>query len=256
MKESTNNIPILTYHSIDESGSVISTSPGMFRRQMTFLKENGFRTITLSEFVAIVESGLFPPRHVVLTFDDGFQNFLTTAFPVLQDLALTATVFLVTDYCGRINNWAGNGQDIPREQLLSWSEVKGLAKYGIEFGAHTRTHADLTRLPATRIDEEMIGSQRSIQDALGSDVKCFAYPFGKFNRYVKERAANTFRAVCTTKLGKAGPSCDLSSLDRIDAYYLGREKAIQSISSRNFDRYLAFRQVLRSLRSRITTISN
>jgi peptidoglycan/xylan/chitin deacetylase (PgdA/CDA1 family) len=217
---------------------------------MKFLKENGFQTITLREFAGISATGEdFPAKTVVLTFDDGFQNFRTKAFPVLEDLGFTATVFLVTDFCGKLNDWNGNGPEIPRERLLSWPEVKELAKLGVEFGGHTRTHPDLTVLSACKVADEIAGSRAAIQDALGTDSASFAYPFGKFNSDIKATAGRTFEVACTTRLGKAVPKCDLLSVNRIDAYYLGNQTAIRSISGSNFDRYLAFRQLLRDLRS-------
>src|SRR5215831_16583733 len=94
-------IPILTYHSIDDSGSVISTSPEVFRRQMECLHALNCKVISLKEFARVINEGAgLPRRTVVLTFDDGFRNFAAEAFPVLRRYGFQATVFLVTDTAG------------------------------------------------------------------------------------------------------------------------------------------------------------
>ncbi|MEO6051263.1 MAG: polysaccharide deacetylase family protein, partial [Pyrinomonadaceae bacterium] len=96
------NIPILTYHSIDESGSVISTAPDVFRQQMKFLKEANWNVVSLSELACLfLNKTPLKSQTAVLTFDDGFRNFYTTAFPILEEYNFKATVFLVTDYCGK-----------------------------------------------------------------------------------------------------------------------------------------------------------
>jgi len=246
-------IPILTYHSIDESGSVISTKLEVFRRQMEFLNENGYNVVSLGNFLEFSnEENSLPPETVVLTFDDGFQNFYTSAFPVLEKCGFKATVFLVTDYCGKHNDWAGNPAALPPSKILSWNEIKELNDYGIEFGAHTRTHPDLTRIRDAQIESEIAESKSAIENALGSEVKTFAYPFGKFNRSAKQIAEKMFKAACSPNLGKVNRSSDFFSLERVDAYYLSNPKIFNSLSSKTFDRYLRFRQSLRDFKSLIS----
>ncbi len=98
----TTEIPVLTYHSIDNSGSVISTGPETFRKQMQILADADFNVVSLKTLgKSLLENAALPPKTIVLTFDDGFQNFYTTAFPVLNEYNFPATVFLITDYCGK-----------------------------------------------------------------------------------------------------------------------------------------------------------
>ncbi len=154
-------IPILTYHSIDTSGSVVSTAPEVFRRQMKSLSESGYNVVALNNLVEVLANKqTYSPKTVALTFDDGFQNFYTTAFPILKEYGFQATVFLVTDYCGKYNDWGDNLPKLPRSKLLSWQEIKELNKYGIEFGTHTRTHPDLTKIAASRVEGELFESKR------------------------------------------------------------------------------------------------
>jgi peptidoglycan/xylan/chitin deacetylase (PgdA/CDA1 family) len=247
------NIPILTYHSLDENKSVISTAPDVFRRQMNRMSEMGLRGIslqTLSE--SLIANHAVPKGSVVLTFDDGFENFYTTAFPVLEQYGFKATVFLVTEFCGKNNDWENNPSKIPPSKLMSWSQVKELDSRGIEFGSHTKTHPDLTRITEAVAEREIVESQAEIEDALGRPVTAFAYPYGKFNNSVRQIAAQRFSSACSTNLGKAGADSDLFSLERIDAYYLSRPLVFDSLSSSMFDRYMQFRQAMRSIRATIS----
>ena len=246
----TLNLPILTYHSIDESGSVISTAPEVFRRQMKFLSETGYNVVSLDKLVnSLIDEKPSLSKTVALTFDDGFQNFYSTAFPVLEQYGFNATVFLVTDYCGKYNDWAGNPPNLPRSAMLSWNEVKELNKCGIEFGSHTRTHPDLTEISIAEAEREMVESKAVIEDSLGCEVKTFAYPYGKFNPSVKKVAENNFQAACSTTLGKVRRGSDFFSLERIDTYYLSNQKIFNSIPSKTFDRYMQFRRAMRDFKA-------
>lgn len=246
-------IPILTYHSIDESRSIISTAPDVFRRQMKSLSDNGLRGISLETMLrSATSSNAFPESSVVLTFDDGFRNFYTTAFPVLQEYGFKATVFLVTDHCGKRNDWLGNPPGLATERLMSWAEVREVKSSGIEFGSHTRTHPDLTRLSETRVKREIVESKDAIENAIGGPVTTFAYPYGKFDECVRKLVAQNFDAACSTNLGIANAESDRFELERLDAYYLSRPRVFDSLSTQSFDRYMKFRQALRAVKARVT----
>lgn len=246
-------VPILTYHSIDDSGSVISTAPRIFRNQMRFLSDTGYRAIPVRELVATIQAkGPLPEKTVVLTFDDGFRNFYTEAFPVLAEFGFRATVFVVTDFCGGHNDWPGNPAELPRSELLSWEEIKELDEAGFEFGSHTRTHADLVKLSQEQVADELAGSRSAIQHQLGRDVTSFAFPFGRSNQLVRRRAMHEYTAACSTDLGMVDSLSDLSSLKRVDAYYLGNRRIFERFSSGAFVNYLRVRQSMRSVRSLLT----
>ncbi len=241
---------ILTYHSIDGSNSVISTAPQIFRRQMRFLRENDYNVISLSKLVELFTANKpLLPKTVTITFDDGFRNFYAEAFPVLEEYGFEATVFLVTDFCGKYNDWAGNPPELPRSELLSWREIKELNKYGIEFGSHTRTHPDLTRISDAEAQCELTESRLIIQGKLGTKVSTFAYPFGKFNPQIKRIAEGNYAAACSVNLGKTQAESDFYSLARIDTYYLLNRKIFDALSTKTFDYYLQFRQTMRDFKS-------
>lgn len=249
----TAKVPVLTYHSIDASGSIISVTPEVFRRQMKFLSEAGYNAVSMIDLInSLIEQKPIFPKTVALTFDDGFQNFYTTAFPILEQYGFKATVFLVTDFCGKNNDWADNPPKLPPSKLLSWREIKELNGRGIEFGAHTRTHPDLTRISLSQTEREIVESKAIIEDSLGGAATSFAYPYGKFNRSVRQIAEKNYLAACSADLGKAARTSDFFALERVDAYYLSNPKIFDSLGSKTFEQYLRFRQSLRDVKSLIS----
>ncbi|MGH9945833.1 MAG: polysaccharide deacetylase family protein, partial [Pyrinomonadaceae bacterium] len=162
-----------------------------------------------------------------------------------------ATVFLVTDFCGKYNDWAGNPRELPRSKLLSWQEIRELSEAGVEFGSHTRTHPDLRKLPPERVKNEMVESKSEIENILGCETTAFAYPYGRHNGTSRRIAEQAFASACSTKLGKVGVGSDRFCLERVDTYYLSNKKVFDSLPSRSFDRYLKFRSVMRDMKSLI-----
>jgi peptidoglycan/xylan/chitin deacetylase (PgdA/CDA1 family) len=243
-------VPILTYHSIDDSGSVISTSRETFRRQMRHLSETGYRTISLRDLARdLDEKRPLPVNTVVITFDDGYQNIYAEAFPVLAEYGFLATVFLITDYCARTNDWPGNGAGIPRQQLLSWREIKEMQQQGFEFGSHTMTHLDLTTVSLACAEDELRRSRMAIEERLGEEASVFAYPYGSYNSAIKSIVQKHFIAACSTKLGKVELGSDPFLLKRVDTYYLSTDRMFGGLASRSLERYLQFRQGLREVKT-------
>lgn len=251
-QRTSNNIPILTYHSLDESQSVISTSPSVFEKQMGELWKRGWQSLSLSEMARFMQTRkFFPEKTFVITFDDGYENTYSEAFPILKQFGFKATIFLITDYCGRMNDWPGHSASIARRPLLSWPQIKEMHKHGVEFGAHTSSHPDLSKLSIQEAEREIIKSKEQIEDKLGVETEFFAYPYGKYNPGVKEIARKHFLGACSTKLGKAGANSDLHMLKRVDMYYLSGAPLFNSLSTALVDWYLGIRHLAREVKERL-----
>jgi len=205
---------ILTYHSLDDSGSVISVSPRRFARQMDALAASGVKVVPLAE---LLSTG---PPAVALTFDDGFCNFAEAAAPLLARHGFPATVFLVTDYCGGRNDWPSQWPGIPILPLMDWSTIRELSQHGIDFGAHTATHPNLARLDPAKARDEILGSKKRIEDATGRRVTSFAYPYGAMSETARRAVAEHFAAGCSTRLGWVDAASAPEALERLDVYYL------------------------------------
>ena len=234
---------ILTYHSVDVSGSVISVSPQMFRQHMDYLKRTSARVLPLEEIQA--SSGA-----VSLTFDDGFRNFMEFALPVLREYQFPATVFAVSGYCGATNTWPSQPvrPRIPRLDLMSWSELEEAAKAGVRIEAHTVTHPFLSHLSEAQIEEELSQSRRSIEDRTGRPVTAFAYPYGDRSIRVKEAVSRHFSVACGTTLGFISKDSDRLELPRLDVFYLQRRIYFESLQGPYGAAYIAARGALRGLR--------
>jgi len=238
----TKLLSILTYHSIDTSGSVISTEPGTFADQMSCLVDGGFRGISLKEALDHRQQfGDWPSQSVVLTFDDGFANFYDNAHPVLERYRFSATVFLVTGHMGGRNNWELPPQGLGTLPILSWHQAEELSKVGIELGSHTRTHRDLRRCSSQEAKLEISGSRADIEAHLGVKPESMAYPYGGVNHLVQHLVTKDFRAACTTELRRT-LSDPLNLLPRIDTYYLKSLRRMVSLLDGRLDPYLTVRR--------------
>ena len=221
---------------------------------MSLLSSWGTTAVTFGRLVECLQSGApINPKSVVLTFDDGFHNFYTEAYPVLQEHKFSATVFVVSGNIGGYNDWTGNPPDFPRSRLLSSNELRELHSYGIEIGSHSVSHAHLTRLRSDDLDREIQNSKGSIEDRIDAEIKSFAYPFGKFNDQVKQCVGEIYKGACTTNLGKVGSKSDLLALQRIDSYYLSNLNMFERLMSKGMNKYLALRQAMRLVRSVVSS---
>jgi peptidoglycan/xylan/chitin deacetylase (PgdA/CDA1 family) len=240
---------ILTYHSIDDSGSVISTSPEHFRRQMRQLREASCRVISLEGLAAAVrERRDLPANTVAITFDDGYESVHSEAFPILGEYGFPATVFLVTGRCGRPSPWNANTRKIGPALLVSWESVEEMARGGIDFGSHTVTHPDLTRLRADAVQKEIRDSKRTIEDRLGQAVTAFAYPFGRSTAAVRVGVELEYKCACSARLGAVSRDAALFRLRRIDMHYFSSEARFASLIRGGGEAYLAARSTLRLVR--------
>lgn len=206
-------VPILTYHSISENlfGKVhpyrqINTPKSIFESQMRWLRRSGYRTIGLSHLMNGFEAKEDLAKTVVLTFDDGYQDFYTDAFQLLRQFGFNATVFLATDRI-RDSSVRFEGAD-----YLTWNQVRELHSAGIEFGSHSVTHADFRSLGPEQIDYELGYSKETIEQKIGAAVESFSYPFalpeedGDFVRYIADTLENVgYSNGVSSAIGRAKP---------------------------------------------------
>jgi len=172
--------------------------PERFEDQVRHLFRWGFTAITACRWHDWLRSGApLPEKPIILTFDDGYADLAEHAFPVLRRYGFEATVFVVTRRIGGENDWDA-GLDIPPIPLLTAEQLNAWSRNGIEFGAHGRTHVDLTGLSPALLEEEVGGSQADLEAILQRRVTSFAYPFGHVTDAVVE---------CTRRHYDLGLSC-------------------------------------------------
>ncbi|HET7560232.1 MAG TPA: polysaccharide deacetylase family protein, partial [Limnochordia bacterium] len=175
-----------------------------------------YHTISLAQWVAHVQKGAaLPTKPIVITFDDGYQDNLENALPVLEHHHFTATFFIIAGKVGRTVRWtAENGRPIAR--LMDWHGVVRLDRDGMEIGSHTLSHPDLSKLSYTQQLPEMKGSRLEIARHVGHRVWMFSYPFGRYNTgSLRALKAAGFEAAVTTKQGFNDAKTNLLELRRI-----------------------------------------
>jgi peptidoglycan/xylan/chitin deacetylase (PgdA/CDA1 family) len=148
-----------------------NTSPQVFAQHMKFLHEGGYKVLSLDKALQSITGDDSSLKSVVITFDDGYADFYRHAFPVLTELNFTATVFVVTGLL-KTQRTLFKGT-----KCLTLSEVRELHSQGFSIGSHTVTHPELKLLNQKEIENELSGSKKALDDALGAPVTSFAYPF-------------------------------------------------------------------------------
>ncbi|EGJ09781.1 MULTISPECIES: polysaccharide deacetylase family protein [Rubrivivax] len=174
-----------------------------FGSQLAYLRRMGFDVMSLeSARQALFEGAALPRRGVVLTVDDGYQNFADHAWPALQAQGMPATVFIVTSLVGRKSEWLQGFAEQP--PLMDAPTLRRLRREGVHFGSHSLTHPRLSRLAPEQMRAEIFDSKAALEDLLGEAVTDFCYPYGDYDErardYVREAG---YRTGLTCIRGKA-----------------------------------------------------
>lgn len=213
-------VPVLVYHSIDDSGSYMSTRPSMFEVQMRWLRDHGIRAVSMRQLFASAPAAA-PGRTVALTFDDGLANFADAAWPVLRELSFSATAYVPTAFIGGEAAWYAD-TGLPRMACMDWDTLRAVAREGADVQSHACSHRDLTALHPAELGDELRRSKAVLEDGLAERVEHLAYPFGAASAAVcaAARGAGYVSAVALGT-GRWQPGRDAyaiprASLDRID----------------------------------------
>jgi peptidoglycan/xylan/chitin deacetylase (PgdA/CDA1 family) len=174
-------VPVLTYHNFSRKKAAKMIVPeARFEAQMRYLKENGYRTITLDELCDFIEfKDTIPPKSVVITVDDGWRPFYEIAYPILKKYGFKATLFLYTDF-------VGGGK------AVTWDQVKEMAANGIEIHNHTKSHRNLTKVKKgenfedyfRQVEKEILTAEERLKRFAAIETHYLAYPYGDTNDLV------------------------------------------------------------------------
>jgi peptidoglycan/xylan/chitin deacetylase (PgdA/CDA1 family)/GT2 family glycosyltransferase len=209
-------VPVLTYHSVsDDPPEPIhrwSVSPARLREHLSALRQAGFTGLTVTELLACYHGErALPERPVVLTFDDGYEDFLLEALPALDDEGFASTLYASS---GLLRDERSTAERPGR--MLDWGQLGEVAAAGVEIGAHSHTHRQLDTLSRREAEWEVVHSGRRLRDELGQPVDTFAYPFGYSNKHVRAAVeAAGYRAACGVKNAYSHADDDRWALSRI-----------------------------------------
>lgn len=220
-------MPIIMYHRVIEDkeeekgvhGTYITTEK--FEQHLRYLKEKGYQTVTFDD----LKGGKYRHRFdrgnkwVVLTFDDGYKDNYTNAFPLLKKYGFKGVIYLLGTL--KYNKWDVENPENPEKRfpLLEDEEILEMQEYGIEFGGHSMTHSKMSKLDKEVAHEEIIKSKEILEKKLGRKMPCFAYPYGDRDEGVKEFVKNEgYEFAVATDSGDISFQEDLYNIRRIGIF--------------------------------------
>ncbi len=182
-------------------GQGLTVTPATFEKQLRFISNAGYHTVTFAELLNT--GALLPLKPMIITFDDGYEDAYTAAFPLLQKYNMKAVFYIITDFPGTT-------------KYASWNQIRQMSGSGMEIGAHTMDHFDLAKMSADHQRQEIEGSKKAIEAEIGKPVLSLAYPTGRYNKDTVAivRAANIPYAV-TTLAGVATQNSKHLELPRV-----------------------------------------
>jgi peptidoglycan/xylan/chitin deacetylase (PgdA/CDA1 family) len=211
-------LPILYYHHVGEKREPFGhrrlwTSRERFAEQLAYLAAAGYRCITLRDGLRLLRGeGGDASRTVVLSFDDGYDNFYQHAYPLLLQHGFAATVFVVTRDIGGVSRW----DEGFATALMDWTKIKEVHRHGIEIGSHTVSHPRLTTVPIESAQRELLQSRRELEDQLGAAAISFAYPYGNHSPLMQRLVSEAgYRLACSIRRGNLHAPEEMFSLKRV-----------------------------------------
>ena len=215
-------VSILCYHQVapvlPAGFERYSVTIQQFVAQLRWLKLAGYRTISFDQLLAARTGQRIPQRSVIITFDDGLQDCVEYAAPLLAQQAMSATFFLVAGLMGADSRWL-LAEGVPSMPITNWEHARELLRAGMSCGAHGFSHSRLAALEPAQCQQELVDSKKFLETELGSPIKHLAYPFGSWNAMVRTQvAAAGFATACTTEKGRVSLADDFLSLHRIPVY--------------------------------------
>lgn len=199
-------IPILMYHSVSyEKGNILRVSKENFRVQMKYLKDNNYTTLTIDELYSYMQTGrLLPKKPIVITFDDGYKDNYTNAYPILKEFGLKATVFIITSTI-----------DVEKDFLTS-NEIKIMDSNNIRIESHTVAHEKLDKTSYKDSIKTLTTSKVKLEKILNRKINYIAYPYGVYNENtIKAVKESGYKLAFSTEFGFIDKNNNIYSLGRI-----------------------------------------
>ena len=226
-------IPILMYHQIDAIPPKVDphgvrakhrsliVSPRAFARQMWLLKTLGYRGVSMGDLMPYLrgeKNQTTDGKVVGITFDDGYQNNLIHALPVLQKYGFSSTCYAVSSLAGKTNAWdaADANSGVEAKPLMTAGQIRQWIAGGQEIGSHTQHHVNLKQVTDAVAQAEIANSKKSLEAMTGVACEHFCYPYGQYDaRHVAMAKAAGYTSATTTQFDAAGVQHDLLELPRM-----------------------------------------
>ena len=215
------DVPVLMYHRIIDNrvaakDNWLCVHVDVFDKQLRMLELWGYSAITFSDYYLYMQGKLILPRKpIIITIDDGYLDTYTHALPLLKQYGMRAVVFVLGDRGLHYNKWDEH-KGIPPAALMNNNQILELYREGIEIGAHSLSHPDLSCLPKEKAWKEINRSKTLLQEELGIEPIAFCYPYGGVSPLVKQLVQESgFQFACSVFSGPAQFRKDLFEIRRI-----------------------------------------
>ena len=242
--ENKKSIRALVYHNITDlfvpdEWQQMTTPRDLFEKQMRYLAENGYKTISAYEaYKNLVSETEIPSKSICITFDDGYRDNYRNAFPILEKYGLKASVFITADFVGKKD---------ASEEYLTWQDIIEMRKSGeFEIGCHSLSHRNLAGLESEDLTEEIGRAKRITEDKIDGKINVFAYPFGWQNAF-NDKVINAvrgegFSCAFTAIHGANTKQTDLFRLRRIRISWLNEIDEFQKVLRGSYDWYSIYQK--------------
>jgi peptidoglycan/xylan/chitin deacetylase (PgdA/CDA1 family) len=220
---------------------------------MKFLKNNGFRTISLDKYIDCIKGNKpSPSKSFVLTFDDGYLNFLSEVLPILRQYGFTATIFLTTGYIGGSCEWIKE-DSVPKLKMLRWKDIIQLKGAGISFGVHTVNHPYMTELTDKEMTYEILECKKLLEQKIEKPMTFFCYPYGDYDERVLNMVKkNGFHAACSVDWGVKNNLRSLFALKRVTIGPVTTLSYVKFIFSGFYDLNLTRKRLFKMIKNGLT----
>ena len=201
-------ILVLNYHQIQNKSTPLSITLADFDAQMSYLLAQGYVSITPDELYSGLNGELeLPKKPVLITFDDGYADNYTNAFPILKRYNMRATIFVIPAFVGVYQNY------------LTWDELREMEDGGITIESHTMHHYKLEELPDDEIRSELLNSKQILEENLGHSIEFLAYPTGTYNLHIAGIAKEVgYKGAFTIKYGNVDLGSNFYALERVPIF--------------------------------------
>ena len=209
VQDDPRTVMVLNYHKVVDEHMSLSVPLADFEQHMKWLKEYGYTSITPEELYEFIVNGSeLPEKPVLITFDDGYKDNYTNAYPIMKKYGFTGTIFVVTGFLGVYDNY------------MTWEQAKELADNGFSIESHTYSHKSMTETSDEEISKELTKSRDTIKNKLGIDADFMAYPTGTYNLHIAELVQKAgYKGAFTIKYDNVSRESNVYALERVPIFH-------------------------------------
>ncbi len=209
VQDDPRTVMVLNYHKVVDEHMSLSVPLADFEQHMKWLKEYGYTSITPEELYEFIVNGSeLPEKPVLITFDDGYKDNYTNAYPIMKKYGFKGTIFVVTGFLGVYDNY------------MTWEQAKELADNGFSIESHTYSHKSMTEANDEEISKELTKSRDTIKNKLGIDADFMAYPTGTYNLHIAELVQKAgYKGAFTIKYDNVSRESNVYALERVPIFH-------------------------------------